>query len=124
LTRAAATADIEARHVRADEAATQLPALLDDVAAHGAEVILDRGEQPAAVLIPFAAYEEIRAWRRTRRREAGAARLRALRAEVLARNPDITAEDADGIASRFIHEIVDEMAAEGRLRFERDGYAS
>ncbi len=46
--------------------------------------------------------------------------LRALRAEVQAQNQDLTQEEADEIANRFSREIIDDMAAEGKIGFERD----
>jgi hypothetical protein len=46
--------------------------------------------------------------------------LRALREEVRAQNQDLTQEEAEEIANRFSRELIDDMAAEGKIVFERD----
>jgi hypothetical protein len=49
-----------------------------------------------------------------------AAELDALRAEVRSRNEDLTDEQAVELVDRLSREVIDEMAAEGTLTFERD----
>ncbi len=46
--------------------------------------------------------------------------LRALREEVRAQNQDLTQEEAEEIANRMSREMIDHMAATGKLVFERD----
>lgn len=94
--------------------------LLGNVAKDGAEVIVERDGRPTAVVIPFAAYEELRALREERRRTDALDRLRALRAGVRARNDDLSEEEAEAIADRFAHDLIDDLATEGVVRFARD----
>lgn len=99
----------------------RLVGLIEEVAASGAGVIVEAEGKPAAVTVPLADYEELVGYRKAKRREEAAARLRALRQEVLARNRDLSPEEADEIADRFSHEIIEDMAVDGKIRFERDG---
>ncbi len=46
--------------------------------------------------------------------------LEALRADVRARKSDLTAEQAEELADRIVREAVDELAASGKVSFERD----
>ena len=48
------------------------------------------------------------------------AELEALRAEVRARNPDLTAEQAAQIADQITREAIDAMVGRGEIAFERD----
>ncbi len=54
------------------------------------------------------------------RRAEALKRLHALREKVSARNQDLTEEQIEEIANRFSREIIDDMAAEGKIVFERD----
>lgn len=108
--------------VSANEAKTRLDALLGDVDDRGDEVIVERHGRPTAVLMSYAAYEEVRALReREQRRQAEAvARLLALEERVAAQNQDITEEEAIALADQLSHEMIDDMAARGEITFERD----
>ena len=114
-----------AKAVSLAEAAAEgrLGGLIEEIAASGDGIIVEAGGEPAVAIVPIADYEELLALRRARRREEAAARLRALRAEVQARNPDLqdwTDEEIEELTSRAVHEVIDDMAREGLLRFERD----
>ena len=106
--------------VTATEAKNRLGALLGYVVGEGDEVIVERQGRPSAVIMSFAAYEEVEALREQKRRTDALEQLRALRRQVRARNQDLSAEEAMALADRFVHEVIDEMAAEGKLTFERD----
>lgn len=111
-----------AKAVSLAEAAAEgrLGGLIEEIAASGDGIIVEAGGQPAVAIVPIADYEELLALRRARRREEAAARLRALRAEVLARNTDLTPEEAEDLSARAVREVIDDMAREGKLLFERD----
>jgi len=98
--------------------------VLGDVAEGGDEVIVERDGRPTAVVIPFAAYEELRALREGRRRADALERLRSLRDAVRARNQDLSEEQAEAIADRFAHELIDDLASKGVVRFARDRHPS
>lgn len=38
---------------------------------------------------------------------------------VSARNRDLTEEQAEALADRFVRDMIDDMAAEGKIRFEQ-----
>jgi prevent-host-death family protein len=83
-------------------------------------VIVQSRGQPTAVIMSFAEYEKLQAIKEQQRRAEALERLRQLRDEVGARNRDLTEAQADDLAARLTREVIQDMAAEGKLRFERD----
>jgi len=114
----------EVKTVSLDQLAAEgrLRAVVAEVAAGGGDVLLEADGVPAAVVVSVTAYQALQAERQRdrERREAAWRQALAARERVRARNQDLTEEQAEELADRFIHEIVDEMAAEGKLRFARD----
>ena len=108
------------RAVSVAEAKDRLDALLDEVAAHGAEVVVERRGKPEAVLIPVAAYRDLAALRDRRNGTAASALLECGADGVRARNGDLTEDQAIALADRIPHEIVDDLAARGDVTVERD----
>lgn len=53
-------------------------------------------------------------------RRAAVEKLQRVRERVRDRNRDLDEEEAVRLADRFVRETVEEMAADGRLRFERE----
>ena len=106
--------------VSANEAKNRLGSLFAYVNEQGDEVIVESHGRPRAVIMSIAAYEETQAMREQKRRADALAELRALREEVLARNLDLTDEQADEFAVRASREMIDDMAARGVIVFERD----
>jgi prevent-host-death family protein len=106
--------------VSTSEAKNQLSAVMSWAEEHGDEVIIENHGRPRAVLMSITEYERLRALKDRQRRQEAIATIRALREEVRARNQDLTDEEAMALADRFVHEVVDDMAREGKLRFERD----
>jgi hypothetical protein len=47
-------------------------------------------------------------------------RLRELRTEVRAQNQDLTAEQAEELADRISHDMIDDLADAGIVSFDRD----
>lgn len=116
---ATSTGTIRAVSLAEASAAGRLGELIEEVAASGDGVIVEAEGEPAAMIVPLADYEEFLAYRKAKRREEAVARLRALRQEMLARNRDLTPEEADALAERGVREVVEEMAREGMLVLER-----
>lgn len=108
------------RSVSAREAKNRLGALIGWVKEHGDEVIVENRGKPAAVIVSFTEYEKLRALREEARRQEALARLRQVKEQVSARNRDLTEEQALELADRFAHDMVDELAAQGKIRCERD----
>lgn len=106
--------------VSANEAKNRLGSLLGYVSDQGDEVIVESHGKPKAVIMSIPAYEEVQALREQKRRTEALDELRALRAEVRARNQSLTEDDATALADRVSHELVDDLAADSVVAFERD----
>jgi PHD/YefM family antitoxin component YafN of YafNO toxin-antitoxin module len=100
-----------------DESA-DLATVLAWVTQHQEEIILEAEGTPQAALIPIAEYEEWAARREKERRETLLQQLQHLRAQVRARNQDLTDEEAEALADRFVREVVDEMITEGKITYQ------
>lgn len=107
--------------VSANEAKNRLGALLRYVSTENAEVIVESHGKPKAVLMSIESWNEVQELREQKRRADALDELRALRRTVRARNADLDEREAEELANRVSREIVDDLADEGRVRFERDG---
>jgi prevent-host-death family protein len=106
--------------VSAREAKTRLGALIGWVREHGDEVIIENRGEPAVVIMSFGEYEKVRALRAQARRREALERLREAKARIGARNRDLTEAEAMALADRAVHEAIDDLAATGAPRFERE----
>ena len=106
--------------VSANEAKNRLGSYLAYVSDEDDEVIVESHGKPKAVIMSISAYEDAQVLREKQRRADLLERLRALREEVQSRNQDLTEEQADELAVRFSREMIDDLAAEGKISFERD----
>jgi len=112
--------NIMPKAVSTREAKDKLSSLIGWVRENADEVIVENHGQPRAVIMSFAEYQKIRALKEQQHRHEALHTLRRLRSEVRERNQDLTEEQAEEIAERFTCEVIDDMAAEGTIRFERD----
>ncbi|HEV2108204.1 MAG TPA: type II toxin-antitoxin system Phd/YefM family antitoxin [Thermomicrobiales bacterium] len=110
------------RVVTATEAKNRLGALLEAVAEHQDEVIVESHGRARAVILPVDAYEEFQALRDQKRRTDAIARLDQLnkRIEMANRDSGWTDDEAIAIADAISHEIINRVAERGELTFERD----
>ena len=108
------------RAVSTSEAKNQLSAMIGWAESNNDEVIVEHHGQPRAVIMSIAEYQRVQTLRDRQRREQALAEVRALRARVRALNEDLSDEEAWELANRFVHEVVDDMVREGKLRFARD----
>ncbi len=106
--------------VSANEAKNRLGSLLGYVSEQDDEVIVESHGKPKAVIMSIAAYEEVQVLREQKRRAEALSQLRGLRAEVRTRNQDLTEEHATALADRFSHDVIDDLATESKVTFERD----
>lgn len=106
--------------VSANEAKNRLGSLFGYVANEGDEVVVESHGKPKAVIMSIAAYQEVQTLREQKRRSAALEQLRALRTEVRGRNQDLGAEQAAALADRLSRELVDDLATQGNVSFERD----
>ncbi|HET8628206.1 MAG TPA: type II toxin-antitoxin system Phd/YefM family antitoxin [Thermomicrobiales bacterium] len=105
--------------VSASEAKNRLGALIGWVREHRDAVIVENHGQPRVVIPPIEEYADYEALKEQRRRQEALATMHRLQAEVSARNSDLTPEQADELADRFVREVIDDMIAEGKIRYER-----
>lgn len=84
------------------------------------EVVVESHGRPAAVVMSYAAFQEVQTLREQQRRRDILDRLRTLEARLVTQNRDLREESAMALADRFSHELIDDLAAEGVLTFERD----
>ncbi len=106
--------------VSSNEAKQRWGSLLGYVNEHGDEVIVENHGRPRAVIMSYAAYEEVQMLREQNRRAGILDRLRSLEERLGRRNRDLTDAEAMELGDRFSHELIDDLAAEGKLTFERD----
>lgn len=106
--------------VSANEAKNRLGSLLRYVSTEDDEVIVESHGKPKAVLMSFAAYQEVKELREQKRRADALNELRALRDEVRARNQALSEQDAQKLADRVAREIVDDLVDDDVASFERD----
>lgn len=108
------------RAVSTKEAKDGLSALIGWARENADEVIVESRGRPAAVIMSFAEYEKVQVVREQQRRRDALETLRRVRDEVRERNQDLTQEQAEELAERFSRDVIEDLAAEGRIRFERE----
>jgi prevent-host-death family protein len=108
------------RTVSANEAKNRFGSLLGYVNEHDDEVIVESHGKPKAVIMSISAFEEVEALREQKIRSDAIKRLRELRTEVRAQNQDLTAEQAEELADRISHDMIDDLADAGIVSFDRD----
>ena len=108
------------KSVSSNEAKNRFGAMLGYVNDQDDEVIVESHCKPKAFIMSISAYEEVRALREKQRRADILARLRELEARQRELNKDLTEEQANELAVRFSREMIDDLAAEGKLVFARD----
>ncbi|MEJ7763595.1 MAG: type II toxin-antitoxin system prevent-host-death family antitoxin [Thermomicrobiales bacterium] len=108
------------RTLSSDDPTPQRDTLIDQVNEQGDEVMVESHGKPKVAVISIEAFEETQMLREQKRRADVLTRLRALQESLERRQRDLTEERAMALADRFSHEFVDELAAEGKLTFERD----
>ncbi|HEV2107105.1 MAG TPA: type II toxin-antitoxin system Phd/YefM family antitoxin [Thermomicrobiales bacterium] len=106
--------------VSSNEAKQHWRSLLGYVNEHGDEVIVEHHGRPTAVIMSYAAYEEVQTLREQNRRASVLSRLRSLEDRLGTQNRDLTEAEAMELGDRFSHELIDDLAGEGRLTFDRD----
>jgi PHD/YefM family antitoxin component YafN of YafNO toxin-antitoxin module len=108
------------RTISTNDVEDRLSSAISWVEEHGDDVIVETAGHPRAVIMSFTDYEQMRDLRDRVRRGEARKRLHQLKQEVSNRNRDLTDEEAMALADRFVREVIDDLAREGRLVFERD----
>jgi prevent-host-death family protein len=107
------------RTVSSNEAKQHWGAMMKAVN-EGEDVIVESHGKPKAVVISPEAFEELRQAREQQRQDQAMRLLNEIEASYDGRNDDLTDEQIEELANRASHDIFDELAAEGKLRFARD----
>lgn len=107
--------------VSANDAKNRFGSLLAHVNdAGGGDVIVERHGHPRAVLISYAAYEEVQSLRQDKRRAAAREMLRQIQAQAEILNHDLTEEESIALAEEISQAALQSMIDRGEVRFERD----
>jgi prevent-host-death family protein len=86
-------------------------------------VVVESHGKPQVAVISFERYQELRALEARAEQEADLRWLREFEASYDGRNDDLTVEQIEELADRFSREFVDDLVAEGKIRFEGDDKA-
>lgn len=106
--------------ISASEAKNKLGAAIEWAVENQDEVIVESRGKPKAVIMPFDGYEEYQTLREQARRRAVLARLEQLAETTRARNQDLeNAAEADTLADQLSREVIEDMIAEGKIKYER-----
>ncbi len=108
------------RSVSATEAKAKLGDLMKWAVKTGDDVIIQSRGYPQVAIVPFKEYEEMQVLKERARRAAAIARLQELAREVQAQNEGLTLDEADAIADEISRTAIDQLAAKGMVKFERD----
>lgn len=84
------------------------------------EIIVESHGKPKVAVISYNEFEAFQDFRKKQRRAAAYARLKELERRIGDKNKDLTEEQIDELANRFSHEFIEDLAREGKIRFERD----
>ena len=94
--------------------------IVDAIATDEETVIVARDGEPIAAVVPYADLLELQRLRQERERSAALKEYRALRSRVARKNLGLDEAQADDLSNRFSHDLIDDLASEGMLRFARD----
>lgn len=108
------------RTLSISETKRNLSAVVREVASGGEAITIENHGRPQAVLLAAGEYERLLVAADKARRLQALNDLRAVADRVSARNTDLTEEQIEELTSRAVHEVIDDMAREGKLIFERD----
>ena len=106
------------RTISATEAKNKLGEVMGWVRDTHDEVIIESRGEPKAVIMSYQEYEKLKEVKEQQRRAEILARLEQLREQVSARTTDLNEEQALELADRVVRETIDEMVAEGKIRFK------
>ena len=111
---------VTTKTLSSNEAKQQWGSVMSAVSNDGTEVIIESHGKPKAVVISYDEYQGLQQLRERQRRAKALEEFRALSEHIGDRNSDLTDEEIDELADRFAHEVFEDLAREGKIRFERD----
>ncbi|HRN69514.1 MAG TPA: type II toxin-antitoxin system Phd/YefM family antitoxin [Promineifilum sp.] len=105
--------------VSATEAKAKLSDLMKWAVKTGDSVVVQSRGYPQVVIVPFAEYQELRQAKENIRRTQAIAQLQEIAREMQKASEDVTAEEAEAIAEEISRAAIEQLAAKGRINFER-----
>lgn len=104
--------------VTATEAKNRLGSIMDWAIENRDEVIIEKRGDPRVVIVPFEEYSRLRELSEQVHRAEAWARLQKTAREVQSRNRDLTPEEAEQLADRFVRDVIHDMVMEGKIAFQ------
>lgn len=84
------------------------------------EIIVENRGEPVAAIVGVEELQEMREFREQQRRKEALNKLREVRAKIQPRSTEkLSDEQTMDIADRFSREIIEDLAKEGKVKFER-----
>ena len=105
-------------NVSTSEAKAKLSSFVQQVVGNREEVIIENRGAPQAVLISYGAYEQYSKWRDQNRRQRALEELQELADSIQSRNQDLSETEAEKMADRLSRDVVDEMIADGKVKYD------
>jgi prevent-host-death family protein len=105
-------------NVSTSEAKAKLSSFLQQVVGNREEVIIENRGAPQAVLISYGSYEQYSTWRDQNRRQRALEELQELADSIQSRNQNLSETEADEMADRLSHDVIDEMVADGKINYD------
>lgn len=107
-------------NVSVSDAKARLSGYMEWVVESDEGVVIESHGAPKAVLIPYKTYQQFIVWQEEQRRRQALAELQQLAQRVAARNQDLSASEGEALADRFARDVIEEMIAEGKVRYASD----
>ncbi len=108
------------RTISSNDAKQNWGSVIGSVSAGEDEVIVESHGKPKVVVISFEEYKSVQELREKQRRAEALAELDAISKRIGDRNKDLSEEQIEELSNRFAHEFYEDLAREGKIRFERD----
>ena len=105
-------------NVSTSEAKAKLSSFVQQVVGNREEVIIENRGAPQAVLISYDAYEQYSQWRDQNRRQRALEELQKLADSIQSRDQDLSETETDELADRLSRDVIDEMIADGKVKYD------
>jgi len=84
------------------------------------EIIVENRGKPIVAIVDIGELQAIKGFREQARQKEALNKLRALRTKIQARTKNkLTDEEAMKLANQFSHELIEDLAKTGKVKFER-----
>lgn len=108
------------RTISSNEAKQRWGSVVSAVSEQGERVVVESHGKPKVAIVPVRDLERLEELDQQERRDEALAWLRDFEKRQSERNIDLSDEEVEALVDKATHEAFDELAAEGKLIFERD----